>query len=66
MVGQGITGITEKSPITMMKMREGGDPVEHEEEEQGYNVQNYGGCVVKPRFPEVESILAEERERFGI
>ena len=23
-------------------------------------------CVVKPRFPEVESILAEERERFGI
>jgi hypothetical protein len=23
-------------------------------------------CVVKPRFAEVESILAEERERFGI
>jgi hypothetical protein len=23
-------------------------------------------CVVNPRFPEVESILAEERERFGI
>jgi hypothetical protein len=23
-------------------------------------------CVVKPRFPDVESILAEERERFGI
>ena len=23
-------------------------------------------CVVKPRFPEVESILAKERERFGI
>jgi hypothetical protein len=23
-------------------------------------------CVVKPRFPEVESILAEERERFGL
>ena len=22
-------------------------------------------CVVKPRFAEVESILAEERERFG-
>ena len=23
-------------------------------------------CVVKPRFSEVESVLAEERERFGI
>jgi hypothetical protein len=23
-------------------------------------------CVVKPRFREVESLLAEERERFGI
>ncbi|KAF8488221.1 hypothetical protein F5888DRAFT_1804626 [Russula emetica] len=23
-------------------------------------------CIVKPRFAEVESILAEERERFGI
>ena len=23
-------------------------------------------CVVKPRFAEAESILAEERERFGI
>ncbi len=23
-------------------------------------------CVVKPRFPEVESILAEERERLGM
>lgn len=23
-------------------------------------------CVITPRFPEVESILAEERERFGI
>jgi hypothetical protein len=23
-------------------------------------------CVLKSRFPEVESILAEERERFGI
>jgi hypothetical protein len=23
-------------------------------------------CVVKPRFREVEYILAEERERFGI
>ena len=24
------------------------------------------GCVVTPRLAEVESILAEERERFGI
>ena len=23
-------------------------------------------CVIKPRFPEVESILAQEREHFGI
>jgi hypothetical protein len=23
-------------------------------------------CIIKPRFPEVESILAEERERFGL
>ncbi len=23
-------------------------------------------CVVKPRFKDVESLLAEERERFGI
>ena len=23
-------------------------------------------CVITPRFPEVESILAEEREGFGI
>ena len=23
-------------------------------------------CVVKPRFREVESLLAEERERFGV
>jgi hypothetical protein len=23
-------------------------------------------CVIKPRFREVESLLAEERERFGI
>ena len=23
-------------------------------------------CIITPRFPEVEFILAEERERFGI